>query len=416
MKKILIFIVLGFLLTLTACGNKYSKSAYFETGKMERTGTKVKGSKHKDLSVDDNYKDAILNFSYLTASKLLADANVMYSPISFYFALSQLSEITSGDTRKEIMNALLVDDIEVLRNGYNNLYKKITYFNNDSTLAIANSIWLKKDGTYSDDPLKVLADKYYTSSYGVDFSDETTKNKIEDWISDHTGNKLGKGDFKDLDPLTFFVLLNTVYFYDEWDKRFEKKYNFQDNFASVGEVTYMKNTIEGYYLDGPDYESSYLNFKNGMRISFILPNEGKSVMDFVSDPNKLQMAFNINTMQPFEVNYKIPKYYYKSSFNLINFAKSLGIVSVFDNADFSTLTDADLYVSKMFQKSFIEIDEQGGRAAAYTGIVGVEKAAPGETVDIFLNRPFIYAIYSSDYPIFIGVVNNPNNHDEFQYE
>ena len=416
MKKLFIFIIFGLILTLSACGNKYSKSAYFETAKMEKTSTKVKGSQYKNLTIEDEYKNAILNFSFSTSSKLLDDANVMYSPISFYFALSQLSEITTGDTRQEILNALLINDLNILRDGYNNLYKKVTYVNKGSTLSIANSIWLKKGRNYFNDPLKVLSDKYHTSSYGVDFGDEKTKQLIEEWISDNTGGKLGKGDFADLDPLTMFVLINAIYFYDEWEKKFEKKNNVQESFKDVGEVTYMRNTLDGYYIDAPDYEASYLNFKNGMRISFVLPKENVNIKDFIKDPTKLKSAFNIKTLQPYEVSYKIPKYTYKSSFNLINFAKSLGIVSVFDNADFSTFTDTELYVSKMFQKTFIEIDENGGRAAAYTGIVGVEKAAPGERVNFTLNRPFIYAIYSGDYPIFMGVVNNPNDNGEYKYE
>lgn len=416
MKKLLIMVMLAFLITLTSCGKKYSEAAYFETAKLTRTSTNIKGSKYKDIDIDQIYKKALLDFSYDTASKLLSDDNVMYSPISFYFALSQLAEIVKGETQVEILNALLISDIDVLRDGYDNLYKKVTYVNKSSTLSIANSIWLKKGYIYSQDILKILADKYHTSSYGVDFNDEKTKALIEEWISDYTGGKLGKGDFNDLDPLTVFIIINALYFDDEWDKKFDKQKNTKDNFKDVGEVTYMNNTLDGFYLDGPGYEASFLKFKNGMHISFILPNADVSIEDFLKDKDKLKMAFDTKTLQPFEISYKVPKFTYKSSFNLINFAKSMGIIKVFDGGDFTNFTNVGLYVSKMFQKTFIEIDEEGGRAAAYTGIVGNEKADPGERVDFILNRPFIYTIYSGEYPIFMGVVKNPNDNSEFNYE
>jgi serpin B len=177
----------------------------------------------------------------------------------------------------------------------------------------------------------------------------------------------------------------------------------------------MRNSIDGYFASTDDYETGYLTFKNNMTIRFVLPKENVPLNDFIKDETKLREALNNQHLEYSTVNYKIPKFSYKSSFALINYAKTLGIVSAFSDADFSALTDTDLFVSKMFQKTFIEINEFGGRAGAYTAIVGDEKADSGEPVDFTLNRPFVYAIFSGEYPIFIGAVKDPNNHGEYQY-
>lgn len=415
MKRILFVLMISLILILSGCSKSYDKASLFEAIKIEETSTKVKGSKYKNLSIDESYKNSILKFSFFTASKLLEEENVMYSPISLYFALSELAELTSGSTRQELLDALYVSDINVLRNGYENLYKKINYINDDSTLNIASSIWLNNSFKYKDEPLKVLANKYYSSSFGVNFNDSNTKKMIEDWVSDHTGGKLGNGDFKDLDPSTVFVLLNAIYFYDEWESKFDKDLNVQDIFFNVGKVTYMRNKLDSHYTKTNEYEAGELEFKNGMRIRFILPNESLSINDFIKDEDKLKHVLGNRYINTYKVNYKIPKFNYKSSLNLIEFAKTLGINEVFSNADFTSLTDEDLFVSKMFQKTFIEIDENGGRAAAYTGIEAPKSSAPVDEIHFTLNRPFLYSIYSGEYPIFIGVVKDPNNHGTFNY-
>jgi serpin B len=416
MKKVFIMIMFVLLFSLTGCGKKYQKAMLFEAPKVEKTSTKIAGSKFSNLEIDDAYKEAIINFSYNTAAKLLSENNVMYSPISLFFALSQLGEITSGSTRQEILQALQVESIDTLRIGNQNLYQKISYINSNSLLQIGNSIWLKNNELYKEEPLKILAEKYYASSFNVDFSDELTKEMLEAWVSDNTGGHLGKDAFKDLDPLTTFILLNTIYFYDQWKDKFNAKDNIVGNFKGVGNVTYMRKALNSYYLDGPDYEASSLAFNNGMSIIFVLPKENVNFSDFISNPAKLSMALKTKTYQPFEVYYQIPKFSYKSSLNLFKFTQDLGIKEAFVNGDFSSLTEEPLVLSSILQKTFIEIDEEGGRAAAVTEISGVKNTAPGEPVNFILNRPFIYAITSFDYPIFIGVVKNPNDHGEYQYQ
>lgn len=415
MKKTLTLILLTLLLLLSACGNKYTKAAYYEAIKIEKTSTKVNGSQYSSLEIDDEYRQAILDFSFSTASKLLSNNNVMYCPISFYFALSQLAQLTNGKSRDEILDVLLIDNLNTLQDGYNNLFKKLTYINKNSELSFANGLWLNKNYQYRNEPLQLLANKYYSSSYGVDFGDSKTKDIIEEWISDNTGRKLGKGDLSDFDYQTVFVLINTIYFFDEWISKFDKNMNSIEDFLDVGPTTFMNQELSSYYLNNEYYEASYLTFKNKLEIKFILPKS--DIGEFVKSEELLQQAFNDSSYLVTSINYKIPKFSYKSSFDLVNFAKTIGITSVFDKtfADFSSLIDGKIFVDKMFQKTYIEIDETGGKAAAFTGIEGKCESAPSEIINFILNRPFIYIISAQDYPLFIGVVNNPNNNDEYIY-
>lgn len=370
MKKYLIFVFIILLSILSACGSNYQKSAYYEVNKIEMTDYKdVLGSNYKSLEVSTIFDQALLDFSYSTASELLEDRNGMYSPMSFYIALSELVELTGSDTRVELMNALKLDDIDVLRNGNQNLYKKLSYENKISKLHIANSIWLNKNEVYKDKPLEALRDKYYASSYGIDFYED--KKLIEEWVKDHTGDKLGSGDFDDLDNDVMFVLINTIYFYDEWTSKFNKDLNYKDSFIGINQVVeYMKQEISGYYYKNDKYESSFLDFKNGMKISFVSPFDNNKFSEIISDVNLLRDSLTSQSKEKQVIDYRIPKFTYKSSFDLIEYSRTLGVNKIFDIGDFTPLTDTSLFVSKLYQKTFIEIDEAGGKAAAYTAAIG----------------------------------------------
>jgi serpin B len=65
-----------------------------------------------------------------------------------------------------------------------------------------------------------------------------------------------------------------------------------------------------------------------------------------------------------------------------------------------------LHISRVKQKAFVEVDEEGTRAAAVTSVeVGVTSAPPTFVVD----RPFVFAIRErlSGALLFTGVVRDP---------
>ena len=79
-------------------------------------------------------------------------------------------------------------------------------------------------------------------------------------------------------------------------------------------------------------------------------------------------------------------------------------------ANFSLITDDELFVGEVLHKAKIRVDEKGSEAAAVTGIsVGV-RGYPSVQEDYFnVDQPFIYAIYDTknELPLFIGRMLNP---------
>ena len=82
-------------------------------------------------------------------------------------------------------------------------------------------------------------------------------------------------------------------------------------------------------------------------------------------------------------------------------------------ADFSEMYDLsefNVYISKVFQKTTIKLDNFGTSAAAATYVEMSKTTSVGPTseIRIELNRPFVYMILdeASNIPLFIGKVNS----------
>jgi serine protease inhibitor len=70
----------------------------------------------------------------------------------------------------------------------------------------------------------------------------------------------------------------------------------------------------------------------------------------------------------------------------------MGIVKAFNKneADFSGISN-DLYIDKILQHAYIDVNEKGTEAAAATAVKVVKRSIEN-SLDIILNRPFIFLI------------------------
>ena len=103
---------------------------------------------------------------------------------------------------------------------------------------------------------------------------------------------------------------------------------------------------------------------------------------------------------------------YKVTFN--NALKSLGMKIAFDKsaADFSGMRPIppNLYISKVKDKTFVEVNETGTEAAAVTGVEPMLTSGPTvQAVDMLISRPFFFAMRDNDSGtiLFMGEITNP---------
>ena len=111
----------------------------------------------------------------------------------------------------------------------------------------------------------------------------------------------------------------------------------------------------------------------------------------------------------------LPKFKLESQYSLKDVLSSMGMPTAFSGAaDFSGMDGGqDLYISDVYHKAYIEVNEEGTEAAAATGVVmNWAAVAPGseEPVPVFrADHPFLFLIQDNDTGtiLFAGRIVNP---------
>ena len=136
--------------------------------------------------------------------------NLIISPLSIFQALSLVTNGARYQTQSEMLDLLQIDTIDEL-NEIN--YKILDIFKNFTTIDIANAVMTKFD------PLEDFKD--ISEKYLAPIEPLISAEQVNDWCSNKTHGKINKILDK-LDPYTFMIILNAVYFKGEWKLKFEE--------------------------------------------------------------------------------------------------------------------------------------------------------------------------------------------------
>ena len=340
--------------------------------------------------------------------------NFLMSPLSLIEVMGMVSEGAGGHTRQQLEHFF----------GYNTnaLSQHIRYLENnlpsekDATLEIANSIWIwdTKRLEIQDGFLQNVKGYYDAEVFKAAFDDGTVKD-INQWCADHTGDMIDE-ILTQIGPAQMMFLVNAVCFDAKWAEPYEKSDIFDHRFyledGDTAEASYMRSEEFGYLMD--ENTTGFVRpYKEGYSFVALLPEEGLTMAEYLAGFDGSKLENLLMEKRDEQVFCTLPKFSGETFMNLIEMMEERGVTDLFDpdKADLTPMALIDgesLYVSQAFQKTFIEVDEQGTRAAAVSLVVPGESAMEPENV-VNLNRPFVYAIVddASQLPIFMGVVMNP---------
>ena len=404
MKKIKIIYIILALFILTSCQNNKDKNGKDENKTVENDNNSNKG---EVFMSSDYYPINILE----RETKKKKGENLLVSPYSINEALLLLARGAEGESLKEI-EKLLGGDVDTISNRAKNIGEKIQknidenkdYYEIDPSFKSLNSIWIKNNFSVKEDYLKESSGEVFEEPF-----DKSTLEKINSWVSEGTNGKIDKM-LDDLDEQLRMLLINTLYFNDEWQKKYTKddiqKLIFKAKEAK--ECDFLVSS-EKYYLENDDFKGFKKEYLSGANFIGLMAKEGK-IEDKLGLLSREKISdFISKSREDADLTVKIPKFDFEYKGDLKEIFENMGIENIFSNeADFSKISDEKLKVSDIIHKTFISFNETGTEAGAAT-LIGMEMmSAPAqrEMIELVFDRPFLFFIEYDGEILFMGIVND----------
>jgi serpin B len=346
------------------------------------------------------------------------DANVFISPLSVSTVLQMVASGAAGDTRAEMQRVLRTTNLppETLNAACKDLNQSLNSQNN-VILSLANGIWFQ-EGIRLKPGFVATNSRFFQAELApVDFKKPESAKTINDWVDDRTHGKIKDVVQWPFDPLTRMILANAIYFKGKWEKPFDKSATKPRAFHLAKGGTRQTPTMwqrkSFSYQEGDGFQAVRLPYAGGrLQMYLFLP-------DTNSSPAKLLAGLDNDTWRDKvlpgfrnrEGMLAFPRFKLDYDVVLNESLEALGMRHAFADADFSAMANEPLFVSKVKQKSFVEVNEEGTEAAAVT-TVGMKSSAirkPIEPFEMMVDRPFFFVIGDGETQsiLFMGMVYDP---------
>ena len=372
--------------------------------------------------------------------------NLCISPYSIDSALAMTFAGTDGETRSEMARVLHFPDdgdvpasfsalqhsLEQMSAKTAELVKESKKFGGPSepiTLSIANRLFAQKGYHFREAYLSLVKQNFGGAFEPLDFvaNPGGATQRINKWVADQTRERI-----RDLipegalDKTTRLVLANALYLKAPWASEFSQDATQPESFLVHGapvDVPMMRKTDrnfgyvrrEGFTVVSLPYAGDELQFV------ILLPDDVNGLRGLESKLSGDMLA-GCAKIEKRDVDLHLPKFKLEPpTITLAKQFEALGMKTAFDqpkgSANFDKIaprTPNDyLYISQIFHKTFIAVDEKGTEAAAATAVAMLAGSAlrspPPPPIEVKVDRPFVYAIQHvpSGVCLFLGRVTDP---------
>lgn len=417
MKRIISLLIITILTVSCFAGCKSSENPTIDPS-SQNTTTKPTEEQNPTESrpiVVPSVSDGSLGFTDFDGTLIAylneecAEENYMFSPASLKMALLLAAAGANGNTLDEMLDvvgyenlddymawAMSVNAFEDSANEYfaDKKNDKWTDKNYDAGFSIANSIWHNTDW-----PGKFLDGyKSRVEQLGATFDavpGDSMKDEINAWINEQTHGMIPEF-FKDSLAQQSNVLVNTLYLKNHWRSPFDEYYTKDGDFTTIdGSVVtkeMMEQTDTFKHYEDEDCQILIMRMDGGFNMAIVLGDNS----DITSKLSKASYE---------DVHVVLPKFEIESTFHdeIKQFLIDSGMVDAFidgETSDFSNMMDVDVVIRKVIQKTKLEVNESGLKAAAVTTItMENDSCAPEEPeppIDFIADQPFTFYIYAED--------------------
>ncbi|CAN5216838.1 serpin family protein [soil metagenome] len=341
-----------------------------------------------------------------------AGANVFVSPLSASMALGMTMNGARGTTLDAMRGTLGFSQMPLgnINASYKSLIALLLGLDRNVDMRIANSIWYRNDYPFEQAFFDTTRSYFNAEVAGLDFSDPNAPKTINAWVDRSTNGKI-KDIVDKLSPNEVMYLINAIYFKGSWTRQFDRARTRDDWFTAADgsrqPVKMMNQEGAHRYFQTAEMEAVELPYGNGAFVmNVMLPAPGKDVDALIASLDTKQWQEWTNRFAEQQMLLQMPRFRieYEKSFNQALQALGMGI-AFGGGHDFTGMSQRNPWIDEVFQKTYVDVNEEGTEAAAVTKVVMAESAPPTMRVD----RPFIFAIRErfSGTLIFIGKIAAP---------
>ena len=367
--------------------------------------------------IDANNKFALDFYSYAKQD----GKNVFFSPLSIMTAFGIVYEGANDDTADEMQKIFgfpieeqkRKDEFQSILKGFedNNLFPTSEY-----VLHMANALWVADHFEPKKEYIDTAQTYYDSAVEKVDFVSDSGANTINDWVKKHTENKIEEIiKPEDTGEMTALVITNAIYFKGDWVTPFKQYKTQQKNFY-INE----KDTVK---VDMMHMGKPMLNYVENDLLQMIqLPYKGDKVSMLVLLPkdmdglDALEEKLTVENLSSWKNNLEekmtgvyLPKFTTTAEYDLKETLLQMGVHTAFDanDADFSGISEKQLFIASAIHKAFVNVDEKGTEAAAATAAVAELQSGPSHMFRA--DHPFVFIIQddTNENILFVGRVVNP---------
>ncbi|GAB4848859.1 hypothetical protein Ancab_003653 [Ancistrocladus abbreviatus] len=359
-------------------------------------------------------------------------SNFAFSPLSIHVVLSMLAAASVGETQSQLLSFLKSNSTEGLNKLSSELISVIFADGSSSggpKLSLANGVWIDKSLQFLPAFKQILDGVYKAASNQVDFQTKPLEAtaEVNSWAEKETG-----GLIKDVLPpgsvdiTTRVIFANALYFKGAWEEKFDPSKTKDDDFhlltGTPVKVPFMTSkkmqlisTFDGFKVLGLRYKQGEDKRKFSM---YILLPDAKDGLAALAEKLSSVSGF-LDRHLPYDRvsvgDFRVPRFKISFGFEASKVLKGLGVTSIFSGGGLTGMVNSpsqgkDLYVSSIFHKSFVEVNEEGTEAGAASAVVVNYKSISfASKVDFVADHPFLFLIREdiTGVVLFTGHVLNP---------
>ncbi|XP_068082596.1 uncharacterized protein [Anabrus simplex] len=334
--------------------------------------------------------------------------NVVLSPASVKTLMAMILEGSGGQSARQLKQALRIEEsTDSHRQQIASFLRSLQVYNSGYTVELGNRMFVSYKVITRKEFQDALSKYYYADVRQIDFSTpQIAATTINDWVNNKTHgfiNRLVEPD--SLSPYSRMMLANAVYFKGKWKVPFDPDVtsikNFYPQEGVCHKAFYMEilGTFPYAYIQELDAQALELPYEgNKFSMLLLMPKETKGINQLTRDLPYSPLQNIISKLVQTEVLVSVPRFKMEYYTDLVSSLSNLDIKDIFGpNANLSAMlmTEEPSYITNVFHKAKIEVNEEGSIAGAGTGAIAVPLM--GKSFPKFHpNRPFLFFIRDTE--------------------